>query len=112
MKALADVASTDELPPGAQRTVLVGTARVLLYRDPVTNCIWALEDKCGHAFQPLFGGVIQKGVIQCPKHGACFDLATGQPTNAVTNRPVKTYAVVVRDNRILVSMNVQAPSAS
>lgn len=110
MNPFIDIASVADIPPGAQRSVLVGTTRILLVHDPVPLCFNAVEDKCSHAFQPLAGGVARNGVIQCPKHGACFDLATGQATNSVTDRPIKMYAVQVQNGRILVSPSPQPPS--
>jgi nitrite reductase/ring-hydroxylating ferredoxin subunit len=100
---LEDVAGLADLPPGTQKAVMLGGTRVLLCHEAPPGQIWAVKDLCPHAFQPLAGGVVRGGTIQCPKHGACFDLATGRSTNTVTPRPAAVHAVKVHEGRILVS---------
>jgi nitrite reductase/ring-hydroxylating ferredoxin subunit len=66
--------------------------------------VWAVHDECPHAFQPLQGGRVRNGWIQCPQHGACFDIKTGAPQNTrITARPVLVFPVRVEDGRVLVS---------
>ena len=96
-----DVLAVSELPPDAQKTVYVGFTRVLLCNTG--HGLFAIEDKCSHAVQPLVGGEMEDGIITCPKHGACFDLATGKPTNNVSTRPVKVFALRVSGDRIEVA---------
>jgi nitrite reductase/ring-hydroxylating ferredoxin subunit len=98
-----DVASIADVPSGAQLRVLVGAKRLLLCHEAASGQLWAMEDRCPHAFQPLAGGVVRHGTIQCPQHGACFDLATGRPDNAVTTRPLAVHATRVHEGRILIS---------
>ena len=100
-EAFVDVIAVSELPPDAQKTVFVGTTRVLLCNTD--KGLFALEDKCTHALQPLAGGEIEDGIITCPKHGACFDLVTGKPTNNLSKRPVKVFELRVCDGRIQIN---------
>ncbi len=93
-----DTLALSELPPDSQKSVFVRTTRVLLCNTDAG--LFAIEDRCTHAFQPLAGGDIEDGIISCPKHGACFDLASGKPTNNVATRPVKIFKVRVRNERI------------
>lgn len=103
MNPLIDIAAVADIPPGTQQSYLIAGKRVLVCHDLNSQRIHAIEDKCSHAFQPLAGGAVRNGLIYCPKHGACFDLTTGQATNAVTKRPIKVHTVQVQDGRILVS---------
>ena len=98
-----DVIGIADLPAGTQKAVFVGVTRVLLCHT--NQGLFALEDKCSHAFQPLAGGNIENGAITCPKHGACFSLASGKPLNDVAKRAVKTFGVRVRAQRIEVQSN-------
>ena len=93
-----DVLALSELPPGSQKTVYLGHHRILLCRPE--EQIYAVSDVCPHALQPLAGGRICDGVIQCRKHGASFDLTTGRPVNQVTDQRLKTYRLRVRGERI------------
>ena len=102
-----DVLGESELPPDTQKSVYVGLNRILLCNTETG--IFAVEDKCSHAIQPLEGGDIEDGVITCPKHGACFDLKTGKPRNNLSNRPIKVFALRVKAGRIEVSVNPLSP---
>jgi 3-phenylpropionate/trans-cinnamate dioxygenase ferredoxin subunit len=93
-----DVLAVDELPPSSQKSVAYGFQRVLLCHTP--RGIHAVADLCPHALQPLAGSDITDGIIRCARHGASFDLATGQPVNGVTNKSLRVYAVTIRDGRI------------
>jgi nitrite reductase/ring-hydroxylating ferredoxin subunit len=101
--AWIDALSETELPAGGQKTVLVRGARVLLCRTDA-GALHAVADLCPHALQPLEGGRLRGATLRCPRHGACFDLATGQPVNPVTDRPLSIFPVRVHDGRIEVGL--------
>jgi nitrite reductase/ring-hydroxylating ferredoxin subunit len=79
-----------------------GYRRILLCREG--EHLFALEDLCPHAYQSLAGGEVRDGVIRCPRHGACFNLSNGLPTNTVSKQPVKVFAVRIRQGRIEVDL--------
>ncbi|HKY92146.1 MAG TPA: Rieske (2Fe-2S) protein [Nevskiaceae bacterium] len=97
-----DVLSEAELPAGGQKSVLVRGARVLLCRTE-SGALHAVADLCPHALQPLEGGRLRGGTLRCPRHGACFDLASGQPVNPVTDRPLTVFPVRAHHGRIEVA---------
>ena len=43
---------------------------------------YALEDRCTHDDAGLDGGDIENGCIKCPRHGACFDIRSGDAMSA------------------------------
>jgi 3-phenylpropionate/trans-cinnamate dioxygenase ferredoxin subunit len=111
MTEFADAAALADLPAGAQAAVMIGGTSVLLCHDADSNRVWAVQNICPHARAPLAGGIVRGGTIQCPQHGACFDLATGRPVNQVTVRPAKVHAVAIRADRILLSLDPLPVSA-
>jgi nitrite reductase/ring-hydroxylating ferredoxin subunit len=65
---------------------------------PIVICqfegeLFAIENKCSHADEPLACGRIRNGWIACPAHGARFDLATGEVLGPPATEPIKTYPV-------------------
>lgn len=94
LPAIADEA----LGEGASRGIELGGRAILLCRFEGT--VYALENRCSHAYSPLDGGRVRAGCIQCPLHGARFALATGQPVGAGTNGPIATYRVAIVDQVI------------
>lgn len=98
------VAATDALGPGDHRVVDVDDVMVAVF-----NCdgeFYAIEDVCTHDGGELAGGEVEGCEVACPRHGAKFDLRTGEaltpPAFEATNTfPVKVEegAVYVRDPR-------------
>ncbi|MFT3666914.1 Rieske (2Fe-2S) protein [Piscinibacter sp.] len=107
-----DVAALASVPPGAQHCVVVGGRPVLVCRDARDGRVWAVHNSCPHAFQPLTGGALRDGTLLCPKHGACFELATGRSLNAVTPRPLAVFGVRIEGERVLVSSQPLATATS
>lgn len=54
--------------------------------------IYAIDDVCTHDGGPLDQGKLEGKEIECPRHGARFDVTTGRALCLPAIRPVKTYA--------------------
>jgi 3-phenylpropionate/trans-cinnamate dioxygenase ferredoxin subunit len=94
------VASASELSPGGRLSILVDDIPALLVR--VGDEYFVIEDVCSHDGQPLTNGPIENCSIICPRHGAKFDLRTGNPLCMPAVEPIDTFEVVVRDGDVLV----------
>ena len=94
-----EVCRLDEFPPGTVRIVpIAGFLSIGVY-----NCggeLYALEDRCSHDDGPLCEGDFDcdDKVATCPRHGARFDITSGQPLSLPAYLPVDTYPVRVRDD--------------
>jgi len=102
--ALIEVCPVEELPPGSMKLVPAGLITVGVY-----NCdgeFFALEDRCSHDDGPLVEGDWEpdRCVVICPRHGANFDIRTGQPLTLPAYEPVETFRVVVEDGVIKVDV--------
>jgi len=64
-----------DLPPGALRRVTRGDLDLLIVHTP--SGIVATDDRCPHMSAPLSQGALDGCVVDCPLHGARFDLASG-----------------------------------
>lgn len=102
--AFQDLMALDALPCGGQHSIQCGLLRILLCRRPDGEVV-ALRDLCPHARQPLAGGGMDADSVTCPKHGARFDLRTGEPLNAVCRRAVTVFAVRIEAGRIQVAID-------
>ena len=99
MPEFEQVASVDELQPGGRLSVFVDDIPVLLLQhDDGTYA--AVEDVCTHDGQPLTDGPVSDGEITCPRHGARFDLRTGQPKCMPATESVPIYDVKIEGNDI------------
>lgn len=95
------VATRDEISPGQRKSVIVDDVPALLLR--VGDNYFCIEDVCTHDGQPLTDGPVADGQIECPRHGARFDLATGAARCMPATEPIRTFAVDVRDDGIYAS---------
>jgi 3-phenylpropionate/trans-cinnamate dioxygenase ferredoxin subunit len=70
------VADKAELPTNKMVIVVVGGKEVLLAN--VDGSYYAIANKCTHAGGSLAKGALEGGIVTCPRHGARFDVKTGQ----------------------------------
>ena len=98
------VCPVDELPPGEMKLVNAGLLDVGVYN--VEGELRALEDRCSHDDGPLCEGDWDPhaGVVVCPRHGANFDIRTGEPLTLPAIEPVETYPVRVENGTIEVDI--------
>ncbi|KGF06409.1 non-heme iron oxygenase ferredoxin subunit [Arcanobacterium sp. S3PF19] len=66
---------------------------------------YALEDRCSHGRFKLSDGFVDEETIECTRHGAVFDLATGDPRTLPATKPVKTYPTHVRSGSVFVELD-------
>ena len=63
----------------------------------------AIDDRCSHAQASLADGPVYKDdkgrcIVECPWHGAQFDLKSGAALTPPAFTPVKSYPVRVTEN--------------
>ncbi len=87
------VARVGEIPPGGRKIVRVGDVLVAVFH--FEDGYFAIEDVCTHDGGPLAEGPLVDGVIECPRHGARFDVRTGAVRRFPATSPVPTYPVRV-----------------
>ena len=53
--------------------------------------IYALDGICTHEDLPLDGGEVEDGILECPWHGARYDVRSGAVRALPATRPLRTY---------------------
>ena len=92
------VARVGEIPAGGVKIVRVEDQSVALYN--VGGTYYAIDDVCTHDGGPLAEGPVEDGVVECPRHGARFDVRTGAVLAPPATVPVPTYTVKVEGDEI------------
>jgi len=64
----------------------------------------AIDDTCTHDDGPLADGWLEGTAIECPRHGARFDVRTGKVLALPAAVPINTYPVKVEGNEIKVKV--------
>lgn len=99
-----EVAKISDLPQGQVKVVTAAGRRLALARVGANN-FFALEDLCTHDQGPLGEGELVGQEVECPRHGARFDVKTGQPVTLPAVVPVRTFPVRVEGERVWVQLN-------
>ena len=89
-----------DMPPGEHTVVEIDGASIALFN--LDGEFYAIEDVCTHDGSEIATGCIVDGAIECPRHGAKFDLKTGAVTAPPAYEPVDTFPVRVVDGLVQV----------
>ena len=89
------VGPAEAVPPDEAKLVTDGPVPFCVYN--VGGELYAIEDRCSHDDGPLCEGDWdpEEGVVVCPRHGANFDIRTGEALTLPAFEPVATYPVRV-----------------
>jgi 3-phenylpropionate/trans-cinnamate dioxygenase ferredoxin subunit len=90
-----------DLPPGRVRLVTRGEELRIAVCN-VDGEIYAIEDVCTHDGGSLDQGQLEGVEIECPRHGARFDVRTGEATLMPAVMPVQTFPVRIDGDDLFV----------
>jgi 3-phenylpropionate/trans-cinnamate dioxygenase ferredoxin subunit len=62
--------------------------------------ICAVEDVCPHAYALLSQGFVEGDTVECPLHGAVFQLSTGKCLAGPSNRDIAVFDVKINGGDI------------
>ena len=65
---------------------------------------FATDGLCTHEAQSLADGIVIGSQIECPLHGACFDIKTGKALTAPASVDVDSIPVKIEGDQILVGL--------
>lgn len=100
--AFIQVAKVHDIPPGQVRAFEVGDEDVVLCN--VGGQIYALANLCTHDDGPLGEGQLVGDEIECPRHGARFDVRTGAVRSLPAIVPIPTFEVRVEGEDVWVDV--------
>jgi 3-phenylpropionate/trans-cinnamate dioxygenase ferredoxin subunit len=100
MSDWVDVARVEDLPPGSRRAVDVDDVIIIVFN--LNGEYYAIEDVCTHDYSSLDEGELDGDQIICPRHGARFNLKTGEALTAPAYEPIPTFPVRVEDGTVQV----------
>ena len=70
----------------------------------VDGNVYAFEDICPHAYALLSQGFVEGGEIECPLHGARFEMATGRCLTPPADKDLRTFPVRVEGDDVYVGV--------
>jgi len=96
-----EVARTEDFPPGSWHVVEYEDIVIAVFN--VNGDFYAIEDICAHDGETLTGGGVEGNEVICPRHGARFDITTGEALTAPAYEDLTTFEVRVDDGMVLVN---------
>jgi nitrite reductase/ring-hydroxylating ferredoxin subunit len=97
-----DVGEASALGEDEAMQAIVGSKEICVIN--LGGQFYAIDDICTHAYASLADGYVEGDQIECPLHGACFDIRTGKVRGAPATEDLKAYPVKVEGNRILIGL--------
>ncbi|MBI1858663.1 MAG: Rieske 2Fe-2S domain-containing protein [Candidatus Melainabacteria bacterium] len=83
-----------EIKSGKARSYIIGEAKIVVCN--VDGKYYAVEDVCSHDDGELVSGeadLLEACQLQCPRHGARFNVKTGEAKRMPAVAPISTYKV-------------------
>ena len=101
------VADVKEIVPGSPKVVDLENLRIALFNvEGPEGGLYAIEDVCTHDDGPVAEGTVDGSVIECPRHGAKFDIKTGAVICMPAVTPIRTFPVRVNGEDIEVELEL------
>lgn len=97
------VAQLKDVPPGTTKFVEVAGTPVALCN--VEGRMFAVGNVCTHDGGPLSGGTLEGHVLECPRHGAKFDVRDGRVLCLPAPLPIPTYEVKIEGDAVQVKID-------
>ena len=103
MSEFIKVTTKSEIPQSSIKEFEVNKVMVAIAN--LNGEFFAIENTCTHDGGPLGEGEVVDGCcVECPRHGAKFDLKTGGVMNLPATMPVASYEVKVKGEDIFVKV--------
>ena len=97
-----EAGSISEIPAGRVKLLLHEPEDLRIAVCNVDGQFFAIEDVCTHDGGSLDQGDLEGDEIECPRHGARFNVRTGDATLMPAVMPVRTFPVKIDGERLLV----------
>ena len=103
MAEFVKVASVDEIGVGEMKSVRAGRTKVIVCR--LEDGFFAVADECSHDYVPLSSGQVSGGNVVCPRHGAQFDIKTGEVKGPPAVARIDTFETKVENDDVFVRVD-------
>lgn len=99
------VAPVEEVPNGERLFVEIDEQPIVVFN--IGGDYWAIGDVCSHDNGPLGDGELDGLEVVCPRHGASFDVRTGQVLSLPAIVDIPAYPTRVVDGQIEIGLPVE-----
>ena len=100
MREFVRVADVKEVPPGARLTFDFEEESGIVFN--VDGEFFVVADLCSHDDGPLGDGPLDGHEVECPRHGARFDIRDGKALCMPAVTGIPSYEVRIKDGSIYI----------
>jgi 3-phenylpropionate/trans-cinnamate dioxygenase ferredoxin subunit len=97
-----EIGTIEDLPSGERLIVQIGDEEILVFN--IAGEVFAIGNVCSHDGNPLDDGEISNHEIMCVRHGARFDIRTGEVKSLPAVIDIPAYPARVVDGKIEVGV--------
>ena len=103
MNDFTKIATNSEIPEGGKLYVELDERLVVIFR--AGGDLYCLDDVCTHDGGPLGEGQLSGYEIACPRHGAKFDMRTGQALTMPATEATAEHEIKAEGDDVLVRLS-------
>lgn len=100
------VLNISELENNQSTVVNVNDKEIAVFN--VEGEFFAIDDRCSHADESLSEGEVYDCKVECPAHGAEFDLKTGEALTPPASKSVSCYQISTDESSIYIEVETNA----
>ena len=103
--ALQTKIKKSEISLGEAKSYQIGDSKIVVCN--VNGEYFAVSDVCSHDDGELISGegkLVEECQLECPRHGARFDIKTGKATRMPAAAPIQTYNVKVLNDELEINI--------
>lgn len=93
---------TSDVPSGTSKAFVIDGQRIAVFN--ISGNFYAISDVCTHDEASLSEGAVSGNIVECPWHGATFEVPTGKVLSMPATRDVKTYKITVKEEEVFVEL--------
>ena len=98
-----------DLKPGEMKKFSISGTDILVTN--LDGTFYAIANTCTHMGGSLADGHLENGIVKCPRHGAEYDVKTGECVGKLSfmlvkklTNGVQAYPVEIKDNQVYVQL--------
>ena len=103
MDGYFSVAKDSDIPVGSTRAYEIKHQRIVVAHTD--EGFYAVADECTHDSAPFGDGRLKGNILMCQRHGARFDVRTGEVMAPPAIVPLDTFDVRVENGHILIKID-------
>tara|TARA_A100001037_G_scaffold306693_1_gene354149 strand:+ start:42992 stop:43297 length:306 start_codon:yes stop_codon:yes gene_type:complete len=100
--SLINICKYTEIPNGSKKKFEINDKEIIIFN--INNHLFAIDNNCSHDEASLENGTLDEYEIECPMHGAKFDVRTGEVTCLPAVSEIKTYKIEIIDDFIMLEI--------